>query len=84
MFKSLNTRIKDFTTKSQMESEKSEWTQVKSRRDRRSKVYPINKYWSGFEENGREKWYIEMNDGSLLTSKHEDFDKLSQKYYPHI
>ena len=66
-----------------MESQ-DEWTEVKSRRSRKPKVYPVDRYWHGFEEDGTERWFIEMNDGSILTSKHDDFERLSRKYYPYM
>jgi len=60
----------------------SEWTQVKSRRSRKPKIYPVKNYWNGFEESGNERWYIELSDGRILTPRHEDYIRWSQKHFP--
>lgn len=60
------------------------WKKVESRRSRRS-LYtlsptPIHKYWDGFDERGKERWYIEMSNGTILTSNSSEYDIWSQRY----
>ena len=60
----------------------NERTQVKPRRVRKFKVCPVGNYWSGFDENGHEKWFIELSDGRVLTQKHEEYEQWAQRWYP--
>jgi len=59
-------------------SKGGEWTKVKSRRHK-SKIYPVDSWWVGFNKAGAENWYIKLSDGKILTSQHEDFSKWFKK-----
>lgn len=62
-----------------MDSKPGEWTQVKSRRCRKPKIYPVNRYWSGFYESGEERWFIELSDGRVITPRHDEFSRWAPK-----
>jgi len=69
--------------------EKHEWNYVPYRRQRKiqfhradAKVRAIGHYWNGFDKNGREKWYVELSDGRLLTDKDENYMLWVRRYYP--
>lgn len=49
-----------------------EWIKVKNRRPR--KLFPIKHYWIGFDFLSRERWFLELNNGQVLTP-------LNQEYY---
>jgi hypothetical protein len=36
-------------------------------------VYPRKHYWSGFDEKGVRKWYIELSNGRIVSSKDENY-----------
>jgi hypothetical protein len=36
-------------------------------------VYPKKHYWCGFDIAGRQKWYIELTNGRLVSSKDENY-----------
>jgi hypothetical protein len=43
---------------------KQEWTlNVRNKKDH---VYPVSNYWNGFTEQGKERWYIELSNGSII------------------
>lgn len=59
-----------------MEADEHGWTRVKSRKEkyRNSRVVPIRKYWNGFDLHNKERWYIELNDGKIISSQDKDFN----------
>lgn len=36
-------------------------------------VYPKKHYWCGFDITGRQKWYLELTNGRLVSSKDENY-----------
>lgn len=71
--------------------EGSGWTKVMSRKSRREKNNPLKDtksvratkhYWNGFNERGEEKWYLELSNGTILTSSHENYRDLVRRYFP--
>ncbi len=57
-----------------------EWKQVKPRRVRKRKIFPLNNYWNGFDSNGKERWFAELNDGRIITPRHEEYYRIVQKH----
>jgi hypothetical protein len=43
---------------------------------------PINHFWNGFDECGIEKWYIEMDNGNLISSKNSEYIYIVKKFFP--
>ena len=64
-----------------------EWTKVATRKNRRekpraqeSKVYAIKQYWNGFNNQGDEKWYIELSNGSAMSNRDKDYEFWAKRY----
>lgn len=60
------------------------WKKVSSRRSKKS-LYtltpiPIKKYWNGFTKDGKERWCIEMNNGTVLTSESPEYENWCKRY----
>ena len=36
---------------------------------RKNMVFSINHYWNGFDEQGNEQWFDELNDGTIISNK---------------
>lgn len=48
----------------------------------KKKPRPINHFWNGFDDNNQELWYIQMEDGTLISNKHSSYFSLVKKYFP--
>ncbi len=35
---------------------------------------PKKYYWNGFNSNGKERWYLEFENGTLITNNNLEFD----------
>jgi hypothetical protein len=65
------------------------WTKVESRKSTRKKslsiqdqtVFPIKRYWNGFNKNGCKMWYIELNNGIILPDYTKEYEIWFKKYY---
>lgn len=70
------------------------WTKVGSKKRRKKKVKqtcnslqypkikPVKHYWYGFNKQGKERWYIELNNGELITNTNNEYDFWVKRYYP--
>lgn len=66
------------------------WTEVVSKKKRYRKFPPyrgpklraVNHFWNGFDEKGNERWYIELSNGAILTSRDQDYYFWVKRYYP--
>ena len=71
------------------------WTRVISKKNRRERslskevIEPTSKskravghYWNGFNSHGEERWYLELNDGTVITSSHKEYRDLVRRYFP--
>lgn len=45
---------------------------------------PIKCYWNGFDENGKERWFIEFTNGSIISNKDSTYNFWSKRYYSSI
>lgn len=43
-------------------------------------VYPKKHYWCGFDEAGRQKWFIELSNGRIVSNKDENYFFWLKKY----
>lgn len=43
-------------------------------------VYPIKNFWSNFDKNGRQKWFIELSNGRLISDRDENYFYWLKKY----
>jgi len=62
-----------------------EWTKVvprKYQKHQEPKVRAVKHYWNGFDEQGHEKWYIELSNGVILPSNHKEYTFWAKRYYP--
>lgn len=58
-----------------------EWVKVKNRRSRNKKVVPLKHYWCGYDFMARERWFLEMSDGKILTPLNEEYFYYFNKTY---
>jgi hypothetical protein len=43
-------------------------------------VYPKRHYWCGFNSQGKEKWYIELSNGRVVSHLDENYQYWLRKY----
>ena len=43
---------------------------------------PIKHYWSGFDSDGSERWFLELDNGNLISNKDSYYAYLIKKYLP--
>jgi hypothetical protein len=43
---------------------------------------PIKHYWSGFDIDGTERWFLELDNGNLISNKDSYYAYLIKKYLP--
>ena len=48
------------------------------------KIRPVKHYWNGFNKQGKEMWYIELNNGTLLSDSNKEYEFWSKRYYPNL
>lgn len=69
----------------------SEWTKVvfrKHRQDRppdstqESRIKAIKHYWDGFDNQGCERWYIELSNGAIISNTDKEYGFWIKRYYP--
>lgn len=60
------------------------WQQVSSRRknNRDSSVKAIRHYWNGFNADRTHKWFVELDNGCILTEKSPDYNFWVGRFYP--
>jgi hypothetical protein len=61
--------------------------QQKPKHEQRSFAKPLKQYWNGFDAlSGTEMWYIELDDGTLISNKSVEFSRLESRalleFYP--
>ena len=60
----------------------NEWKKVSRKYKNKEKTGGNLKcYWNGFDEKGRERWYIEFSNGSIISNKDPNYDFWSKKFY---
>lgn len=47
---------------------------------KRDTVYPKKHFWCGFDETGRQKWFIELSNNRIISSKDENYFFWLKKY----
>lgn len=47
---------------------------------KRDTVYPRKHFWCGFDETGRQKWFIELSNNRIISSKDENYFFWLKKY----
>ncbi len=61
------------------------WTKVQSRREKRNmqvKPRPVKHYWIGFDNDGNERWYLELSDGKVLTPRDVNYNFWMKRFFP--
>ena len=58
-----------------------EW-QVVQKNIKKPKIYPIHHFWDGYDLSGKERWFIELNDGRIIYQKDPEFSFWLKKYRP--
>lgn len=48
--------------------------------DKKGPVFPVKHYWVGFDQNGKEKWFIELNNGRVVSYLDENYQYWLRKY----
>lgn len=43
-------------------------------------VHPEKHYWCGFDDSGRQKWYIKLSNGRIVGDKDENYFFWLKKY----
>jgi len=46
----------------------------------RPNVYPKRNFWCNFDKTGRQKWFIELSNGRLISDKDENYFFWLKKY----
>ena len=46
----------------------------------RPNVYPKRSFWCNFDKNGKQKWFIELSNGRLVSDKDENYFFWLKKY----
>lgn len=72
------------------EDEGGGWTKVISRKHRyprqpprqESKLRAVKQYWDGFDEQGQERWFIELSNRTILSNADNDYGFWAKRYYP--
>jgi len=68
-----------------MEKESS-WKHVVPRRKNNSRhnfrVRAVKHYWQGFNLDGNQNWFVELNDGRILTKTHNEYNFWVKRFYP--
>lgn len=63
-----------------MDKRKMEWTRVNYNKPRRRYLRPVDKWWNGFDSEGRERWFIELNNGVIINDRDNNYSYWLQKY----
>jgi hypothetical protein len=60
-----------------------EWKQVSSKKysKKPERKTPLKCYWNGFDENGKERWFIEFTNGSIISNKDSTYNFWSKRVY---
>jgi len=69
-----------------------QWTKVGSRKQRKDKITecydlktkPVKHYWNGFNKHGEERWYIELNNGIILSDNSKDYEFWIKSFYSNL
>jgi GH24 family phage-related lysozyme (muramidase) len=85
----MNESNSEKNTNLDIKKETERWTKVESRKvssrkklpSQEQKIIPIKKYWNGFNEFGKELWYIELNNGVIISDLNKEYDMWFKKYY---
>ena len=51
---------------------------------KRPKIYPVRSYWDGYDISGRERWYVELNDGRVIHQRDPEYSFWYKKIKPSI
>ena len=43
---------------------------------------PTRHFWTGFDESGAEKWFLELENGNILASSDTSYSFLVKKFFP--
>lgn len=46
----------------------------------RPNIYPKRNFWCNFDKNGKQKWFIELSNGRLVSDKDENYFFWLKKY----
>jgi hypothetical protein len=63
------------------------WNLVMSKKQRRdlssnqeNKIKPLSHFWHGFNKQGNEKWFLELNNGIILSDSNKDYHFWLRKF----
>ena len=74
-------------------AKQGQWTRVVSKNQRKDKSYsqgsysldpktkPVKHYWNGFDKQGKERWYVELNNGIVVSSHNKDYEYWLKTYH---
>jgi len=64
------------------ENSEGEWKYINSKKNRKTeRKMPLKCYWNGFDENGKERWYIEFTNGTIISNKDSTYNFWSKRFY---
>ena len=63
-------------------SKKRHKEKVKQTHNQDLKIKPVKHYWYGFNKQGKERWYIELNNGGVISNTNKEYDFWAKRYYP--
>lgn len=55
-----------------------EWKKIQSKK-KTYKTYATGWWWIGFDDNGQQKWFIELNNGSIISPSSSDYGQWRYK-----
>lgn len=71
------------------DNQEGEWIKVGSRKrkekkyiQQEQKIRALRHYWNGFDNQGKERWYIELSNGVIISNSNKEYDNWIKRYYP--
>lgn len=59
-----------------------DWKHISPKKYRKiERKIPIRCYWNGFDDNGKERWFIEFTNGTIISNKESSFNFWSKRFY---
>lgn len=56
------------------------WVKITSKTQQNKKTtLPTRHFWSGFDEKGEQRWFLELNNGEILSKQHRDYKQWLRK-----
>jgi hypothetical protein len=72
----------DVTPRSKRRNSQCEIYEERTKLPFKFRSQPIKHFWNGFDVNGAEKWFLELENGNILSSKDKSYQFLVRKFFP--